>query len=301
MAKTIHYRQVEWFGDQNRNLPKLLATTLHTRPNVDDTKFRYDGEVWEVRHRSVSEKEIRLHFAAYVPGAKKAISRLVQRRPSADLGETAPPNNSEFTEREVAIVVRRNALGYVTSGMNTYAKKVQGALRNLMRIHHDPEICNSLFLVARADREMTAKLLREGVDKLELNLAIPYADGRILVEDQPLSLSEGLGKAVSHAINTRITYDRDDREIDSLGEMSARLRLSLRKRKPSLEQIDTLTDIARCAVEDDDEGFRIRTLDKREFTHDKLIIKSSFEGQNNLAYLNYSMAWDAISNFLNGV
>lgn len=115
MQKTIHYRTIEWFGAQE-NLLSLVTQTLAQRPNVSDTEFQAFGEICEVRHRDLNQQEARLHISLHVPGARKAISPRAVGVPDGDLSVASAPENTEFTERELAIVVRPNAVGYVVGG-----------------------------------------------------------------------------------------------------------------------------------------------------------------------------------------
>jgi hypothetical protein len=294
MEKVIHFRQVEWFG-QVMNLPLLIHAGLLARPNVEDSRFDRDGETYEVRHRSGTQVEMLVHLASHVPGATKAIAPRAPGIAAADLGEASPPANAEFTEREIALVIRQNKLGYVVAGM-THPNKVQAAVRGLVALGHGVQVSNRLMLMARADSAMITALLQDGVDRIDLGLVLPSADADQVVEGQPLSIAQTIGRVVGGELRSRLTNDLDETELDDLEDVTASLRLKLRKRKPTLEQIQALTAIASDAVEGD-EGFRIRTINKTEFTRDKLLLKSSFTHPNSTT-LQYATAWSAISQFL---
>lgn len=291
----IHFRQVQWLG-ASADLPRILHRVLISRPNVEDTVFERDGERFEVRHRAGDAREMRLHLASHIPGALKPISPAATGVSAADLGEAGPPPNSEFTEREIALVVRASKLGYVTGGTMTHPRRVESALRGLISLDGGAATANRLVLSARADAAMIAALMAEGVDQLDLGLTLPSAEADQVVAHQPVSFVEGLGRAVGQEIMTRLTADHEEEQIDVLEDMTARLRLKLRKRKPTVEQIENLTALAQEAIEDD-EGFRIRTVNKVVFTRDKLLLKSQFEHPSSTT-LRFLVAWPEIANFL---
>lgn len=295
--KIIHFRQVVWMAG-DLDLPALLHAALAVRPNVNDTTFQRDGETLQVRHRHGTPTEMRLHISSHVPGKTKAITPRAIAAPAADLEEAVPPANSEFTEREIALVARGDRVGYVAFGL-THTKKVESAVRGLLALHHGAEIANRFFLAARADANMIQTLLEAGVDKLDFDLGLPSAEAQQVIDAQPLSVVERIGRQVGEAILTRVTADHEADDIDTLQQMKANLTLQLRKRKPTAEQVQSLTAIATDAIANA-EQFRIRTIAGDEFTHDKLILKSSFSHPET-ATLHYVTAWGAIVAFLDRV
>jgi hypothetical protein len=297
MEKTIHFRQVDWVGTQE-NLPALLHTALAARPNVDDTTFQRSIEILQVRHRSGTAAEMKLHFSSHIQGARKPITPQAVAAPAADLGEAAPPTNSEFTEREIALVARPDRIGYVAAGF-TQPNKVTGAIQGLLELHHGAPIANRLFLSARADAAMVSALMQSGVDRLDFGLSLPAAEADEIVAGQPLSFVESISRSVGQEIMTRLTADHEAEDIDLLEQMKAKLRLQLRKRKPTVEQVKSLTEIASQAIESD-EQFRIRTVNGTEFTRDKLLLKSTFTHPDTTT-LDYVTSWAAIVSFLNQV
>lgn len=297
MHKTIHYRTTEWFGAQE-NLLGLITQTLAARPNVSDTEFQTAGETCEVRHRAVNQQEARLHVSLHVPGARKAISPRVLGVPAADLSVASAPQNTEFTEREIAIVVRPNAVGYVVSG-RARTTTVRNVLAGLIQLGHGEGIGNRLNLSARADEAAIRDLLEQGVDRFDLGLNLPHANALAVVEDQPLTLGRSIGRAIAGALSTRFEEDHQDAHIDELANMNVSLTINARQRAPEAE-IETLTALATEAVEADEE-FTIRTLNKAKISREQLILTASYRQPGEVAVLNYIMAWNEISNFLNNV
>lgn len=75
--------------------------------------------------------------------------------------------------------------------------------------------------------------------------------------------------------------------------------INARRRAPEAE-IETLTALATEAVEDDEE-FTIRTLNKTKISREQLILTATYRQAGEVAMLNYLMAWNEISNFLNNI
>lgn len=297
MYKVVHYRQLEWFGAQE-NAVELITQALAARPHVNDTVFPVKDETCEVRHRHVAANEVRLHVVTHRPGARKGIRRAVIGEPGGELGEAAAPENSDFVEREVAIVLRSQRLGFVVSGY-TFGPMVERIVRAIISLQHEQATANRLVLASRANAAMIADLLARGVDKLELGLSLPAADAAQAVGGQPLPLGEAVGRGIMNAISARMQGDLDHEALNGLASANAHLRLDL-GRKPTLEEIEDLTALATQAVESGDE-FTIRTTDKTEFTRDKLTLKSGYTQPGVGTTLNYQMAWDEMAAFLDAV
>ncbi len=296
MQKTIHFRNVDWFGAEE-NLLTLITQVLASRPNVNDTEFKSGIETCEIRHRSIDANEVRLHISMHVPGAYKAISPRVVGVANSDLSVASAPQNTEFTEREIAVVVRPDCVGYVVGG-RARSSTVRNALGGLVNLEH-ADVGNRLHLSARADQEAIQELLAQGVDRFDLGLSLPHADAMNVVEDQPLTLSRTIGRAVSRTISTRLESDHADAHIDELANMNVSLTINARRSAPEAE-IEALTAIATEAVEADEE-FTIRTLSKAKISREQLILTSAYNQPGEVAVLNYTLAWTQISTFLNTV
>lgn len=297
LQKTIHYRAVEWFG-QNENLVELLRATLHQRQTVNDTAFAIGDQICEVRHRAETGNEIRLHLSLHVPGAQKSIRPNVQGVAEGDLDASPPPNGAEFTERELAVVVRAQKVGYVAAG-RTHGSTVARALAGLVELGHGSDIANRLMLAARADPAAIAEMLAQGVDRFDLGLSLPNADAAQVVNDQPLSLSETVARAIMNGLSARFHADHEDADIDELANMEVSLSINARRAAPAAE-IDALTVLATEAVEDDEE-FTIRTRNKATFTREKLLLTAAFSQPGNAPVLSYLLAWNQTAAFLDNI
>lgn len=297
MQRTIHYRAVEWFGQQEM-LVDLVRSTLNQRPNVNDTAFSVGNQICEVRHRDESAHEVRLHFSLHVPGAQKSVRPDAVGAMEADLTSSPPPAGSEYTEREIAVVVRDNMVGYVAAG-RTHGTTVAKALAGLIRIQHGEGISNRLMLSARADPEAIQRMLALGVDRFDLGLSLPHADATEIIDGQPLSISGTIGRAVVNGLSARFHADHDDASIDELANMDVSLTINARRGAPTAE-IEALTSLASAAVEED-EQFTIRTRNKATFSRDQLLLTSSFSQPGDVPVLSYVLAWNNISVFLDSV
>ncbi len=297
MQKTIHYRNVEWFGNPE-NLLTLVTQALAGRPNVNDTQFQSGAETCEIRHRAMHVNEARLHISMHVPGAHKAISPQAVGLTSGDLAAAAPPQNSEFTEREIAVVVRPDRVGYVIGG-RARTSTVRNALSGLIGLGHGPGIGNRLNLSARADQAAIQQLLADGVDQFDLGLSLPTANAMQVVDGQPLQLGQAIGRAIFGAISARFHEDHADGHIDELANMNASLTINARRGAAPAE-IEALTLIATEAVENDEE-FTLRTRNRAKISRDELILTSTYSQPGNAPVLSYVMAWDQIASFLNSV
>lgn len=297
MQKTIHYRSVGWFG-QPANLVELIRATLERHRTVNETAFPIGDQICEVRHRAESDHEIRLHLSLHVPGAQKSVRPNVQGAAEGDLGALPAPEGTEFTEREIAIVIRNEKVGYVTAG-RTHGNTVSSALAGLVELGHGPAVANRLMLAARANPEAIAQMLALGVDRFELGLSLPNADADQIIDEQPRSLGGTIGRAIVNSLSDRFCLDHEDADIDELANMHVNLSIKARRAAPEAE-IEALTALATKAVEEDDE-FRIRTLNKATFTREKLLLTSTFSQPGDVPVLSYILAWNQAPAFLDTI
>jgi hypothetical protein len=297
MLKTIHFRNVEWFGNQE-NLLNLVTQALVGRPNVNDTEFPSEGQVCEVRHRHMAQNEARLHVSMHVPGAEKAVSPRAVGQAAADLASTAPPQNSEFTEREIAVVIRPDRIGYVVAG-RARSSTVRNVLSGLITLGHGAGIGNRLNLSARADQAAIQQLLADGVKSFDLGLTLPTVNAMNVVDGQPLPLGRTIGRAIAQSISARFLEDHEDGHIDELANMNASITINARRGAPEAE-IEALTKLATEAVESDDE-FTLKTRNGAKISREKLILTATYNQPGDAPVLSYLVAWNEISNFLDAV
>jgi hypothetical protein len=176
---------------------------------------------------------------------------------------------------------------------------VRNLLAGLIRLGHGPDIGNRLNLSARADQAALQELLAQGVDRFDLALSLPHANGLHVVEDQPVSLARSISRAVASGISARFQEDHADTHIDELANMNVSLTINARRSAPEAE-IETLTALATEAVETDDE-FSIRTTSGAKFTRDQLLLTLDYTQPGTSPVLSYLMAWNEISAFLDAV
>lgn len=297
MRKTIHYRRVEWFNQQNGdNVITLLRAVLDARPHIDNTRYPIAHETCELRHRDDRGDVICLHFATHVTGARRGVSPQAQGVANSDLTEADAPAGAEFTEREVAIVVKEDALAFVSHGI-VQPRFVERAIRGLLTLEHPAETTNRFALAARADPVVLQQLLAEGVHFLDLGLTLDQAEAAQQIAGQPQSLQTYFGNVIKDAISARFHEDLSEDEIDRLAHANAHLVLNFRKSAP-LDQIESLTTIATEAIEGN-EDFKIKTRNGNDFTRDQLLLKSQYNQPGNSSYLSYLTAWNSSVQFLN--
>ncbi|MEO9337274.1 hypothetical protein ABFT80_07550 [Mesorhizobium sp. SB112] len=299
MKKTIHFRRVEWFNPQNTdNVVSLLRIVLEARPHIENTRYVIAHETCELRHRNDLGDRICLHFSTHVNGARKGVTPQAQGVVNGDLADAPAPEGAEFTEREIAVVVGQDSIGFVSHGI-VHPKFVERAIRGLLALEHEPAITNRFTLAARADPEVLRQLLDEGVHFLDLGLTLAHAEAVQQIEGQPQSLQSYLAQSVKAAISARFHDEFTDNEVERLSMADTHLVLNFKK-SAALDQIESLTAIATEAIEGNDD-FKIKTLRGNDFTRDQLLLRSTYTQPGGPAFLSYTLAWNNAVNFLNDV
>jgi hypothetical protein len=113
---------------------------------------------------------------------------------------------------------------------------------------------------------------------------------------QPHTLAGSISRSVKDAISARLHADHGEEELARLAQASAHVVLSFRRNAP-LEQIESLTAVARDAVEGDEE-FKIRTRSNKEYSREQLLVRGVYNQPGPATVLSYLPAWDAIADFL---
>ncbi|RDJ21999.1 hypothetical protein DWF00_27145 [Bosea caraganae] len=142
-------------------------------------------------------------------------------------------------------------------------------------------------------------MLAAGVDRFDLGVSLPHVDAVEVVDGQPLSLSDTIGKAMREALSARLQADHREGQIEELANMDVNISINARRKAPAAE-IEALTALATEAVEDNEE-FSIRTLSKATFTREELLLRQTYFDAGNDALLSVDVAWNKIVAFLDSV
>ncbi|WP_147283652.1 hypothetical protein [Bosea caraganae] len=137
------------------------------------------------------------------------------------------------------------------------------------------------------------------MDRFDLGVSLPHVDAVEVVDGQPLSLSDTIGKAMREALSARLQADHREGQIEELANMDVNISINARRKAPAAE-IEALTALATEAVEDNEE-FSIRTLSKATFTREELLLRQTYFDAGNDALLSVDVAWNKIVAFLDSV
>lgn len=182
---------------------------------------------------------------------------------------------------------------------HAFGSTVERSLRSLLALVHPTAVSNRLLLPARADAAMIQELMESGIDQLDLRLALPAPDADQAGVGHPVTLGQDLGQRIANGLSSWLLEDHADAEIDALAHATTNIGIRL-GRRPSLEEIQTLTSVAVEAVESGDE-FTIRNRDGVVFSREKLSLKSTYTQGGSAATLGVAQAWSEIATFLNQV
>lgn len=297
MQRTVHYRQVDWLAPRE-NLIVALQHTLNGRPHIENTVHQVSGEECEVRLRSVGAHEVRLHLVTFVTGARKGVRQHTLGQAAADVLEALPPANSDFVEREIAVVIREDRLGYVATG-HTFGSTVEKSLRSLLRLQYPSALADRLLLPARVDPNVLHQLIEGGVSRLDLSVALPGPDAQAAGILPPDGLGGAIGRSIWNSISARVLEDHDDADIDALATATANIGIRF-GRRPTVEQLESLREVAASAINSGDE-FTIRNADGVVFSRDKLTLKSTYMQEGLATTLSVNQAWQETASFLDMV
>ncbi len=227
------------------SLQALLAHILDTFATVGERRVQSEGQIIELRH---SDEDIDgnqlLHLVAYTPDDRISIVPRADDVAAADLALIDAPENSEFLDGELMVLVRENDVSLCRSGIS------ENALITFVQLLGERSgqvgVNCSFGLMKRADMDKLELIRRDGIKHISMN-ALAHAASvdhveRVSVKqrflgsvvDELKALAGMEGEIPDEAENLKVevlfTFDKrngtelDQRELAELAEQVLRAR-----------------------------------------------------------------------------
>jgi len=278
MKKSAHYRHCQWLQDESLILRTVLDDTFDAIVGPDGFADYQVGPGLRciVVRRDAGQNQSYFHFIIYEQGSCAAVVSLV----NTDLAEVDPPDDSEFIESQLFLLVRGNNALYTTHNKALRDGSVNGTVLNFVGQHFGEPECQ-FHLMPEFNEAQLQTVFDDGIDHIDLSLG-SFAEtieslkhgGRI----PEGSILDGLREFFGNH------NDPDDDR--AAAKVKARIKLMPSRSWDHRDVKSYLSSFAMSVTEDHDEGFTIVTKSGVRVTHKKITVKEDMEVAGTSRLLN---------------
>lgn len=283
------------FGAENKGpgtLGNVLREVHSAFGTIRERRATFDGHVVEGRNL-LEERDgmTLLHLVAYTPDDQISVVPRAGEEQAADLALIDAPEDTEFLDGEIMLLVKDNDVAICRSGLG------EGALYSYvlqLADRHGLDSTDVAFqLMKRADVDKLAMIQREGVKRLSMNSLAHEASvaraRRETVREAVLGNLLDEIKAIL-GVDERIPQDAENLKVEVL--------LTFDKRRGTEIDQRQLSFLAQQMLEEDeDEGFMIETLSGRKFRANDIVLSEPVRITSFGKSIHHMEAWGALREF----
>lgn len=283
------------FGAANggpSSLGNLLRQIHGAFGTIRERRARFDGQVVEGRNILEDRNGMNLlHLVAYTPDDQISIVPRAGEEAAADLALLEAPENTEFLDGELMILVKDDDVALCRSGL------AEGAFASYvlqLAERHGLDSTDATFhLMKRADVDKLAMIQREGVKQLSMNslaheASIERARRETIKEKVLGSLLDDF-KAIL-GIEAIVPQDAENLKVEVL--------LTFDKRRGTEIDQRQLSFLAQRMLEENEEdGFMIETLEGRKFRANDILLSERVSIPSFGKSIHHMEAWGALRSF----
>lgn len=299
-SRTISYLRPRWpvahgmaLQDAIRFALDVLPTAMHTRLTVGDWNA-------QVRHRRVQPGHVCLHIAAWTDREEASIVPHATDNVQEDLATQPPGRAWDYLNGDGMFLASGDHCLIMPSGL--HPRTMERYLQRLIlhaRQHGAsiPPGTEHFELLPIANQQVVTQIRRDGVKKLHLNIA-QYRETATLgiEEDQPRRLVNVLSRSIWESLVTR---DDHRRLIEEADNVSAKLVISLDRRRRGLEP-EQLTPVVEelVAEAEDEDDVHIETGSGQRIRRGRLVLKKAVAVEAFAETVQHADAWEEMIDYL---
>ena len=149
-------------------------------------------------------------------------------------------------------------------------------------------------LYAVADPEVVRRVSREGVKKIDLNIGQYMETTRAELDNKPRTIVQNLGR---HVISDLIAEDDRRADILAANNVSAKLIISLDRRRPGITPED-LTSITEQISNESEEDIKFETASGYRVNGGELTLKKVVDVRAFAQTVDHQHAWELMEDYL---
>lgn len=260
-AKTISYRKAEFLIPSEKTLETHLMEAHGLFPLVSQRRIEVPGQpILEcLKHTYHKDFGVYLHIAAYTPGEHASVIPKVTNGPQENVATTPPPDDSEFMDGDIMMMVAGNDV--LLCGSSLHEKKAERYMIGIIESAGLDQNTPKFALCKRADVDKMRLIQAQGVKSIDLDVSVFDATIEYI---ERKSVCKKFGGAVADTIKALVLKDWDEEDLAAAENLSVGVSLSFDGKKKNKAFGKTkIEELARMLVEDEDEdtdSFSIQTV-----------------------------------------
>ncbi|HEV2517146.1 MAG TPA: hypothetical protein VGV07_17970 [Devosia sp.] len=270
MSKIAHYRRAVWLQG-GPTLEQRVRDSLAQCPTPADTKFGYRDDV-------AAQVTERTADVAYAVGCH--ISLYSEGRPATTVengGEAVQnrnaPHGEEYLKTGIHLAIRGDHVAYLASG-RTNDSQISNLLYHLFLKAGMQGAGIQFTLAAQPDLEAVRQIIRDGVKSLDLGMTTYATTVAAEVAAQPPQTpTQHVRRFLANFAEPILGADRSLEEIDAASKIQASVHMWFDGRTAGLLTGQLLGEIAESVYDEEDDQFRIVTMNDEVITRDKMLVK----------------------------
>lgn len=305
ISRTMYYHRFSWIdiGDKEKpdlNLQETLKKILESKTNTLLRKINMDdkesyitkSEFGKLVNERLEEKDILLlHIAFYEPTSTANTVPSPSEEITVEIDSIEPPNNQNWMDGGACILVYENDIISCPCTMG-----ISAAFKHLKLLIADNFNLNPscMRFMPTANEDKIKLINKDGVSYIDLNLnlyeaSLEYAKLKDRKTKNQIAL--GIIDALKSLFNRN-----DDSDIEELANMKVGLTFNLNRKDKQISS-KQLCDLGTAFVNDEEDGYSIKTRSGNTITFDDLKIKKSVKVDRNGKTMNTISAWDCLKNY----
>lgn len=284
------------FGAANGGPGSLEAVLqrVHRRFNtIRQRRARFEGQIIEGRNVEHGRDISLLHLVAYTPDDQISVVPRAGNRAAADLALIDPPQNAEFLDGELMLLVRENDVAICRSNLG---ERAFAAYVHHLANESGMDGADAAFqLMKRADIDKIAMIQREGVKRVAMN---SVAHAAAVDRAQRETVRETILGNVLDEVAALLGLEGDI--PDDAENLKVEVLFTFDKRRGTeIDQRQLAYLAQQMLAEDEDEGFMIETLEGRRFRAQDIILSKPVRLNAYGKSVHYVDAWGELRAFYN--
>ncbi len=305
LSRTMHYHRFSWeqIGDEKlptKTFQAILTEVLKKFKTTEARTVKWDGKEGYVAKSQNVKVEINpnmiktalcLHIVIYEPLSKANIIPEPSKVANVDIDSVLPPVKNNWMDGGACILICDDDV--LTCPCSIGCNIAFLYLRFL--IHQKKQLNPSCMrLQPTADEDKVSLINNEGIDHINFNLALYKAT---LEYEKSERIKDKFYYAIWDTVKSILfTDDKSEKDINEIANMKVGLTLNVNKKEREISG-KQLSELARALINDEDDGYSIKTLAGNTITYDDLKIRKAVKLKRYGKTIDRTSAWNALKEY----
>lgn len=305
LSRTMHYHRFSWEQIGDEELPTITLQTILNEilKKFKTTKARtieWDGKEgyvaksynYNVKINPKMKKQVLcLHIVIYEPLSTANIIPVPSDVVNVEVNSVLPPEKNNWMDGGACILICDDDV--LTCPCSIGCSTAFHYLRFL--IHTKKQLNPSCMrLMPTADEDKINLINSEGIDHINLSLNLYKAT---LEYNKQERLKDKFTNVISETIKSILSKDdKETKDLNDIANIKVGLTLNVNKKEKEISS-KQLSELGRTLINDDDDGYSIKTLAGNTITYDNLKIKKAVKLKRRGKTIDRISAWTALKEY----